>query len=346
MFGKTVVGLLKRVASFKALATVAMAFFLIGGTPLSSGAEKVVFSLDWVPYGRDAGFFAAKAKGFLKEQGLTVKILRGKGSADSIKRLTTGKADYANPDAGTVVIFRAKRMKVKLLGAFHAKTVMTVVSFKNGPIQSLKDLEGRTCSDSAFSATHRVFPALARKNGVDPDKVKWKFMNPGSIGAAFLSGKVDCTGMYAPNLVSLQKGAVQAGKKLNVFRFADLGLDIYSNSMSATDSKVASKPDEVRRFLRGMYKGLAWSVKHPEEAVDTILKEMPVLNRDTALKHWAIAVEHLFDDGAKKNGIGFLDRKKVAFTRDIMVEASGLKVKPALDDLYTTAFLPKIMVKR
>ena len=48
------------------------------------GLEKVVFTLDWVPYGRDAGFFAADGQGFFKEANLSVTILAGKGSGNSV----------------------------------------------------------------------------------------------------------------------------------------------------------------------------------------------------------------------------------------------------------------------
>lgn len=316
------------------------------GNPAAPRAEEVTFSLDWVPYGRDAGFYAARAKGFFKEQDLTMKLIAGKGSADSVKRLSVGDADYANPDAGTLVISRARGAKVKIIGAFHAKGIMTVVSFKDGPIQTLKDFEGKTCADGPFSSTHRVFPALARQNGVDPAKVKWQFMDPGSIGAAFLAGRVDCTGMYATNLPSLVKGAKGANRELNVFWFAENRLDTYSNSISATDAKLSARPQEVKRFLTGLYKGFAWAVEHPQEAVDIILKELPVLNRETALEHWSIAIDHLLDEGALKNGAGYVDRKKMTFTRDVMAETYNLKVKPPVNDLYTMEHLPKIMVKR
>ncbi len=98
--------------------------------------------------------------------------------------------------------------------------------------------------------------------------------------------------------------------------------------------------------MRGMYKGLAWAVKHPEEAVGIILNRVPVLNRETDEQHWQIAIDHLLTDAAKKHGIGYLSREKMAFTRDVVAQANKLKTKPAVDDLFTTDFLPKIMVKR
>ena len=212
MFGKTVVGLLKRAASFKVLATVAMAFFLIGGTPLSSGAENLVHTLDWVPYGRDAGFYAAVEKGFLKAEGLTVKIVRGKGSSETVKRLMVGDADFGTPDGGVVVISRSKGIKLKMIGAFHAKTPMQIVVVKGGSIRSIKDFKGKTFADASFSSTHKIFPALARKNGVDPAMVKWIFLNPASLGSAGLAGRVDGWGALRHEQPQPNEGSQNGGE--------------------------------------------------------------------------------------------------------------------------------------
>lgn len=329
-----------------ALAALAMGFFVICGLPGTSKAEKVVHSLDWVPYGRDAGFYAAEAKGFMKAEGIDLEITRGKGSSETVKRLTVGDADYGTPDAGVVAISRSRGIKVKMIGAFHAKTPMTIVTVKGRGINTVKDLAGKTLADASFSSTHKVFPALARKHGVDPKSVKWEFMSPAAFGAAGLAGRVDAWGEYATNEPSMRKAAKQAGKELIIFRFADLGVDIYSNTTTATEDKLKNNPDQVRRYMRGMYKGIAWAVKHPEEAVDIILKRVPVLNRDTAIQHWQIAIDHLLTAAAKKHGIGHLSREKVTFTRDIIAGAYNLKTKPSVDDLYTVKYLPKVMAKR
>ncbi len=345
MNGAKVMGMFRRDRIFKALAALGLAGFFMMGSPVRSRAENVVHTLDWVPYGRDAGFYAAVEKGFLKAEGLTVKIVRGKGSSETVKRLMVGDADFGTPDGGVVVISRAKGLKVKMIGAFHAKTPMQIVVVKGGSIRSIQDFKGKTFADASFSSTHKIFPALARKNGVDPAMVKWIFLNPASLGSAGLAGRVDGWGAYATNNPSQMKAAKMAGKELILFPFADNGVDIYSNTMSATEEKLAKNPDQVRRFMRGMYKGMAWAIKHPKEATDIILKKVPVLNRDTAIQHWQIAIDHLVTDAAKKHGIGYLSREKMTFTRDVVAGAHKLKSKPAVDDLYTTAFLPKIMVK-
>ena len=322
-----------------------LGWFALLGAPMPSQAEKVVHTLDWVPYGRDAGFYAAAAKGFLKEEGIDLVIMRGKGSSETVKRLKAGEADFGTPDAGVVTISRSRGIQVKMLGAFHARTPITVVTVKGRGINTIKDFAGKTLADASFSSSHKVFPAFARKNGLDPKTVKWEFMSPGALGSSGLAGTVDGWAAYATNEPSQKKAAKQAGKELLIFRFADHGVDIYSNSTTTTDEKIKNNPDQVRRYMRGMYKGLAWAIANPKEATEFILKKAPVLNRDTANAHWRIAINHLVTPAAKKHGLGYMSKEKVAFTRDTIAEAYNIKKKPAVSDLYTPEFLPKIMVK-
>ncbi|MEE8110840.1 MAG: ABC transporter substrate-binding protein, partial [bacterium] len=70
----------------------ALAFIgLVGGgaLPLATAwaAEKITFSLGWVPNGRDAAFFTAKGEGFYREAGLDVNIIRGYGGADVVQKV-------------------------------------------------------------------------------------------------------------------------------------------------------------------------------------------------------------------------------------------------------------------
>ena len=324
---------------------IAFGFLLLWGAG-SGNAEEAVFNLDWIPYGRDAGVYAAKAEGFYQKEGFSVSFLKGQGSADSIKRLELAKADYGMPDAGTLVISRSKGAKVRLLGAIHDKSTITIYYLEGSGIKTPKDFEGKTLADAPFSSSHRVFPAFALANGADPTKVKWVFMDPGSLAPSLLAGKVDGVTIYITNLPSVRQAAERAGKKLKWMLYADHGLDTYANSLATTDARIAEKPDQVRLFVHATMKGVAWAVENPEKAADHLLKEHPTLHRETALEHWKITIEHLLTPRAQEKGIGYIDRGKMEFTRDKMLEAHKMDVKMPVEELFTNDFLPKIFPKK
>ena len=56
----------------------------------SKPVRPFTFILDFLPYGEYAPFFTALDKGWYREEGLDVKILRGAGSGDTVKRIAVG----------------------------------------------------------------------------------------------------------------------------------------------------------------------------------------------------------------------------------------------------------------
>ena len=55
---------------------------------------KVVFSLDFIPLGRHAPWYAALAEGYYKDEGLDVSIIPAQGTAQVIQAVELGTAQY------------------------------------------------------------------------------------------------------------------------------------------------------------------------------------------------------------------------------------------------------------
>jgi NitT/TauT family transport system substrate-binding protein len=53
-------------------------------------AAKVVLSLDFIPLGRHAPWYAALAEGFFREEGLEVSIIPSQGTAQTIQAWNRG----------------------------------------------------------------------------------------------------------------------------------------------------------------------------------------------------------------------------------------------------------------
>jgi ABC-type nitrate/sulfonate/bicarbonate transport system substrate-binding protein len=59
----------------------------------SKPVRSFTFILDFLPDGEYAPYYTALDKGWYREEGLDVKILRGAGSGDTIKRIAVGQGD-------------------------------------------------------------------------------------------------------------------------------------------------------------------------------------------------------------------------------------------------------------
>ena len=71
-------------------------------------AEKIIFAHDWVPYGKHAPFYVAAVKGYYKGVGLDVNVIRGHGSADTVKRVLAKEPKFGLADTPAVIIGRSR----------------------------------------------------------------------------------------------------------------------------------------------------------------------------------------------------------------------------------------------
>jgi NitT/TauT family transport system substrate-binding protein len=163
---------------------------LLGWTPQSvSAQDKALFVLDWAPYAAHTGYWNALEGGFFKKAGIDAKIIRGYGSADTIKRIAAKNGDFGFADTGTLVVARSKGAKVKSLGVLHNNESHSVYVLKSSGIRSIKELSGKHYGDSQGGSTAALFPALATLHGVK----NWKFTHlaPTAKNPALLGKKVD-----------------------------------------------------------------------------------------------------------------------------------------------------------
>jgi NitT/TauT family transport system substrate-binding protein len=72
----------------------------------AKAADKVIFSLNWVPYGLHYGVFAAEAQGYYRDADIYIDIQRGYGSGDTVKRVATGVATVGMADMASIIIGR------------------------------------------------------------------------------------------------------------------------------------------------------------------------------------------------------------------------------------------------
>lgn len=334
---------------FAILVAAGLLFVSLGGGALTGralSAESVIFSLDWVPFGKHSGFYTALHKGHYKAEGLDVTIQRGFGSGDTIKRVNISQAHFGFADTASLVVARSRGAKVKVIAMFHDDSLYTVYTLEGSGISKPKDLEGRTIGAVRASASRIIFPAFAQANNVDMSKINWVEMTDAARVPSLLAGKVDAADIFAGHEREYEQAAAKVGKKLRYIRFKDWGVNPYSNGIITADATLEKNPDLVRRFMRATWKGVAYTVEHPDEGAQMFLKTFPERSPEILRNQWDEIVNYLLTPTAKEKGIGYMTRERMIYTRDLITQYMKLEKKVEVEDLYTNAFLPKLFPKR
>ena len=320
---------MKRVVQILALAAL-----LVLGLAPTAPAGELIFNLDWVVFGRHAPYYVALEKGYYKDAGLDIKIVRGYGSSDAINKITTGQATFAFGDAGSLVIARGKGAQVKLVAMIYGKSPFAIYSLPDTKIAAPKDLEGKTIAAPTFDAPRNMFPVFAKLTGIDAGKVKWLTVDGGQKDPMLFAKKTDAITEFTPQIPILSKRAKEQNVGLNIMKWADYGFALYSNGLMVSDEVIKSKPQMVKGFVQATVKGLQYTFDHPDEAVAMIMKHHPTLDKAVARAELDIVKDLVLTEDAKQHGIGWMNEKTMQTSVDWVAEAFKVE-KPPLASLYT-----------
>jgi NitT/TauT family transport system substrate-binding protein len=322
---------------------VAVGWYLAPGKG-QVAVTQVRFTLDWAYQGPQAPFLVALYKGFFAEEGLSVTIDRGYGSAKVISDVAAGLFDVGFGDMNSLIEFKSKNpdAKVKAVAVIHVKSPLSVVTLRGKGIESPKDLEGRKLGAPAGDAARRVFPAFAKAVGIDPNKVTWVTMDVPLREPMLARGEVDAvTGFYYTVIINLLSLNV-SDNDIIVFKYGDY-LDIVGNCIVVNEDFLKKNPDAVGRFLRAVIRGLKYSIQNPDEAISILLQRDPTLNRDVEKKRLMMALELIYVKGVTdKYGFGYVDPSVIGRNIDVIVSVLGLERKPSLNEIVDFSYLPPL----
>ncbi len=300
----------------------------------ANAADKVTFVTDFGYLGRHAYYFVALDKGYYKQAGLDVDIVRGQGSADAVKQVAANTAQIGFADAASLILAQANDgVPVKMVAEIYDKPPHAIFALKSSGITKPKDLEGRTIADTAASSNPRIFPAYAKAAGIDPAKVKWIVVSSDAIAATLALGRADAVGYYTVSKALLEKAT--GNKPLVVLPYADAGLDFYSNGIIANQKVLQSHPDVVKRFVSATLHGLRDAIKNPEEAAKILHKYHRTVDVDIGTAEMK-AVADLVRKPTDQ--IGMIDPVRMKKTVDVVANAFSLKHPIRSQDVYASGF--------
>src|SRR5947207_7546189 len=234
-------------------------------------ADDITFVTDFGFNGRHAYYYVALEKGYYKDVGINVKIVRGQGSSDAVKQVAAGAAQIGFADTSAVIFAQANDgIPIKIVSVIYSKPPHAIYVLKESGITKPKDLEGRKVADTAFSAIPKMFGAYAKAAGIDASKVTWVVAGSDALPGMLSLGRVDGIGQYTVGEPLLKKSA--APKEIVRFAYSDAGLDFYGAGIIAMDSMIKSQTDMIRRFVTATVRGLKDLIASPREAGEIMNK--------------------------------------------------------------------------
>ncbi|GIJ49172.1 hypothetical protein Val02_60580 [Virgisporangium aliadipatigenens] len=289
------------------------------------GSDKVTYVTAFGAVGRDAFAWVAREKGYFAAAKLDVTIQLGAATSENLRVLAAGQAQFIHNDlvGSWILAGKGEYTDIRAIAASHQQTLVSIVALEGGSVKTAKDLEGRKVGAATGSVNQLLFPAYAKRVGIDASKVLWVNTQPANLPTLLASGQVDALSTFLIGAKGIEKAA--GGRKTVVLPYGDQLKDLFGNGLITTAAIARDKPDLARRFRDAMLKALEYTIDHPEEAAQILKKAQPAADVTAAVGEITLMTPYVRATGIP---IGSLDQARVA--RAITTLEEGGLIKPGL----------------
>lgn len=194
-------------------------------------------------------------KGYFKSRKLDVKVQPSQGGATVIPSVVSGDTDIGGSNLVSVLLAQSKGVPVKIVapGTFvrekPAEDFSGIVVAKDSDIRSPEDLEGKTLAVNTLKNVNDITVSESlRKQGVDPEKIKFLEVDFPDMTGALEAGRVDAAMEIEPFL----SGAVKAGARIVDRPYTGTRPGLQIGSYFASEQYIAKNGDVVERFREGV----------------------------------------------------------------------------------------------
>lgn len=233
-----------------------------GSKPAAGASNKV--RVGYIGLTCEAPIFTAYEKGFFKEEGLDVTLVKCEW-ANYKDVLALGGFDVTHH----LIMYFLKPIEqgldVKFTGGIH-RGCLRVQALTNGKINSIADLRGKRIGVPGMGTPPFIFAnRVLGAHGIDPGKeISWLVFPAGELGLALQKGEVDAVADSEP-IGSL---LLADGKIKNV---ADQATDApykdeYCCAVLVNGKFLAANPKAAAAATRALLKGAKWVEKNPAAA--------------------------------------------------------------------------------
>ena len=298
--------------------------------------------MDFIIGGKHAPWFVALEKGFYAKRGLAVTIQASTGSADTVRTIGSGGADFGFADISTMIVAKSRGAPVQAAAQF-GYVGATIVWRDEGVINGIKDLEGKSLAISPGQAQWYLMPAYARVNKIDFKAIKIQETAPPIQPAALATKKADFIIMFrASNDEVAEMAASKVGVKLKRVFMKDTGLDIYGTSLIVKDEDIKKRPEFVRAYVEATLEGLRYARDHQEESLKILLKHKPELDSVLTTQQLKNALTEVFLPlESAQISMGYMKPDIMEKTVRVVNEYFDVGRKVTAKEVYTNQFIKR-----
>ncbi len=265
----------------KQILSLALAAGLLASGPVQA-SEKLTLLLDWFINPDHAPLVTAQTMGFFEAEGLEVEIVEPADPAMPPKLVAAGQGDIAVSYQPTLHAQIEEELPLKWIGTLVETPLNSLIVLKDGPIQELKDLKGKSVGFSVSGFEDAMLGQMLRSAGLTMDDVELVNVNF-ALSGSLLAGQVDAV-IGAYRNFELTQLEIE-GKPGKAFFPEENGVPIFDELIYVVNKDKTDDP-RFAKFLAAVEAATIYLSNHPEEAWNAFIEAYPNLNDELNRRAW------------------------------------------------------------
>jgi putative hydroxymethylpyrimidine transport system substrate-binding protein len=225
----------------------------------------VTIGLDFTPNAVHAPIYAAVREGYDRDHGVRIRIRPPGSTPDSLKLVTSGRADVAVLDIHDLGLAQERGADVVGIGALVQRPLAAIIT--RSYVRRPRQLEGRRVGVSGLPSDPAVLRAVMNGDGGDVRKVRQVTIGFAAV-PSLIQRKIDgVPAFWNAEGVVLRERHVP----IREFRVDDYGAPRYPEVVLFTTRRtLRRRRKEVKAVLEAIRDGTRSVLSHPEPAVRQI----------------------------------------------------------------------------
>jgi putative hydroxymethylpyrimidine transport system substrate-binding protein len=248
-----------------------------GGT--LSTMTNATLVLDFIPNGVHAGIYRALEAGYYEENNINLKIIQPTSTADTLKLIDAGKADFGIADGIDVGNQIVEGRDAKGIMALLERPPGGLITLKKSGITDPKELEGKTVGITGVPSDTAILNTVVSDAGGDPENVK--VVTIGFNGVQNLENeKVSAfTGFVPADGVQVEEN----GNPIEAFPLDEWGGPSYPGLVVfSTQGQIEQDPALMEAFVSATVKGYEDTFEDPEQSIEDLVNANPGIDEGLA----------------------------------------------------------------
>jgi NitT/TauT family transport system substrate-binding protein len=286
----------------------------------------------WFPWqvAADQGLFA--------KNGVDVEVKYFENYTDSLNALSTGNIDANSQTLNDTISSVAGGAKETIVLVNDNSTGNDQIIAREG-IADVADLKGKTVAAEEGTVDHYLLLLALQKAGLGPSDIKFTPLATDAAAAAFVAGRVDAVGVFAPfTTTALERKGSRAVATSEDFPGA------IPDHLVVNPSLVKDRPDDVQALVKTWFDTVDWIRANREQAVAIMAERAGVSAADYATYDAGTTIFTLeqnleaFAPGSTDAHLDYQARK----ITDFLLQTELIDTRPDLEGLLDDQFVKAV----